>query len=106
MQNLVSEFQKKYEQEPDPHLQITLIREEFLELHEAVQFGDLFDVAKELADLLYVTYGLAHMMGINAGAVVQDVHTSNMSKEGVREDGKITKGPRFRPAIPRPEWFS
>ncbi|MFE6970385.1 hypothetical protein [Isoptericola sp. NPDC057653] len=60
-------------------------------------------VAKELADVLYVTYGAADALGIDLPAVFVEVHRSNMSKfdeEGRvlrRADGKVLKGPGYRP---------
>lgn len=63
----------------------------------------LTELAKELADLLYVTYGCALEFGIDLDAVFAKVHASNMSKLGEdgqavrRDDGKILKGPNYRP---------
>lgn len=59
-------------------------------------------LAKELADLLYVTYGTADAFGIDIDRVFEEVHRSNMSKlvDGKplkREDGKILKGPNYTP---------
>lgn len=62
-------------------------------------------VAKELADVLYVTYGAADALGIDLPAVFTEVHRSNMSKrdeEGRvlrRADGKVLKGPAYRPPV-------
>lgn len=61
-------------------------------------------VAKELADLLYVTYGSGDTMDIPMNEVYREVHRSNMSKLGddgmpvYREDGKVLKGPNYSPA--------
>lgn len=60
-------------------------------------------VAKELADVLYVTYGAADALGIDLPAVFVEVHRSNRSKVGAdghverRADGKVLKGPHYRP---------
>lgn len=59
-------------------------------------------LAKELADLLYVTYGTAVSFGIPIDEVFDAVHRSNMSKlvDGkplLREDGKVLKGPNYQP---------
>lgn len=57
--------------------------------------------ADALVDLLYVIYGACLEFGINADAVFDEVHKSNMSKLGAdgkpiyREDGKVLKGPNF-----------
>jgi len=59
-------------------------------------------LAKELSDLLYVTYGTADAFGIDINRVFGEVHKSNMSKlvDGKplkREDGKVLKGPNYSP---------
>ena len=59
-------------------------------------------VAKEIADMLYVIYGMADVFGIPIDKVFEEVHSSNMSKLGTdgrpvrREDGKIIKGPNYK----------
>ena len=56
---------------------------------------------KELADLLYVTYGMAVTFGLPIDEVFDRVHASNMSKLDdngkpiYREDGKVLKGPNY-----------
>lgn len=67
---------------------------------------DLIEVADALGDLEYVIHGFAHVAGIPLPAVVEEIHSSNMSKLGddgkpvYRHDGKILKGPGyFRPNI-------
>lgn len=58
-------------------------------------------LTKELADLLYVTYGMAVTFGLPIVEVFERVHQSNMSKFGddgkpiYREDGKVMKGPNY-----------
>ncbi|MFC8428556.1 MazG nucleotide pyrophosphohydrolase domain-containing protein [Streptomyces sp. NPDC057253] len=94
----------------------TLITEEFEEVLDAVEKAQAgvgnsrFPVwafehlAKELADLLYVVFGSADLLGIPLGKAFAEVHDSNMSKLGedgrpiLREDGKVLKGPHYRPA--------
>ncbi|MFF2376570.1 MazG nucleotide pyrophosphohydrolase domain-containing protein [Streptomyces xiamenensis] len=62
-------------------------------------------VAKELADVLYVTYGTADALGIDLPAVFTEVHRSNMSKLDAdgrvlrRADGKVLKGPGYQPPV-------
>ncbi len=77
-----------------------LIQEEFEEFQEAMQSKDLPDMAKELADLLYVVYGTAVSLGIDMEPVFKEVHRSNMSKVGgyKREDGKWVKPETYSPA--------
>ena len=89
--------------------QKTLIVEEFKEFLEAE--GMLFrknttiesEALKELADLIYVCYQYAENMGWLLDEALDRVHLSNMSKldtEGkpiYREDGKVLKGPNYKP---------
>jgi predicted HAD superfamily Cof-like phosphohydrolase len=86
--------------EETKQLRIRLIQEEFEEVKEAISTGDLSAVAKELADLLYVTYGTAVSYGIDMEPVFQEVHRSNLSKVGgyKRADGKWVKPPTYSPA--------
>jgi predicted HAD superfamily Cof-like phosphohydrolase len=101
-------------------LRLGLIEEEFNELKEAIDEMDqemlvygynseqaknkMADVAKELTDLAYVVYGAATVWGIDLNKCFEEVHSSNMSKLGengkpiYREDGKVLKGPNYRPA--------
>ena len=81
-------------------LRVRLIQEEFDELKEAMATGNLAAVAKEMADLLYVTYGTAVSYGIDMEPVFQEVHRSNLSKVGgyKRADGKWVKPPTYSPA--------
>ena len=84
-------------------LRQALIEEEVAELAAAARDGDLVGVADALADIVYVAYGTAHVYGIDLDAVLDAVHTSNMTKLGAdgrpvrRPDGKILKGPDYRP---------
>lgn len=62
----------------------------------------LAELARELADVVYVVYGTAISHGIDLDAVIAEVHRANMSKLGddgrpVVRDGKVQKGPHFRP---------
>ena len=89
--------------------QKNLIVEEFKEFLEAE--GMLFrknstieaEALKELADLIYVCYQYAENMGWLLDEALDRVHLSNMSKlddEGkpvYREDGKVLKGPNYKP---------
>ena len=89
--------------------QKNLIVEEFKEFLEAE--GMLFrnnatiesEALKELADLIYVCYQYAENMGWFLDEALDRVHLSNMSKLGedgkpiYREDGKVLKGPNYKP---------
>ena len=97
-------------------LGVKLIEEETEEFREAVE--NIFentecgegedvlndsreDLAKELADILYVCYWTAAKIGIDVNEAFRRVHASNMSKLGPdgkpvkREDGKVLKGPGY-----------
>lgn len=87
-------------------MRLGLIDEERIELQEALDAGDIVEVADALGDMIYVINGLAIEMGIPLDAVVREIHRSNMSKLGLdgqpiyREDGKVLKGPNyFKPDI-------
>jgi predicted HAD superfamily Cof-like phosphohydrolase len=82
-------------------LRADLIREEAGELADAVEANDYLGMAKESADVLYVTYGTALTHGYDLDAAMEAVHESNMTKlvDGkpiMREDGKVLKGPNYR----------
>ena len=81
-------------------LRVRLIQEEFDELKEALEAKSLPNIAKELADLLYVVYGTAVSYGIDMEPVFREVQRSNMSKVGgyKREDGKWVKPETYSPA--------
>lgn len=92
-----------YERTADPSLRLKLHQEEHEELVEALEEGELEAIARELADVVYVAYGSAWSLGIDLDAALREVHRANLSKlddEGkpvYREDGKVLKGPNFRP---------
>ena len=108
------EFRSKYNLNNDAtrqtrQRQLDLIIEEFKEFLEAE--GMLFrhgrnakeECLKELADLVYVCYQYAENMGWFLDEALDRVHQSNMSKLGedgkpiYREDGKVLKGPNYKP---------
>lgn len=105
---MVTQFAKTYKQSVNlpwmkdtrqDLLRLMLVKEEYAELISATDEENLI---KELADLVYVTYGYAATFGWNLDEAVRRVHASNMSKldeEGepiFREDGKVLKGPNYR----------
>lgn len=77
-----------------------LIFEEVAELMDAIALDDLPGVAKEAIDTVYVVVGLLIACGIDPRPIWDAVHASNMTKSQNirREDGKVLKGPRYRPA--------
>lgn len=80
-------------------MRLKLIEEECKEVHDADSTENLL---KELADLVYVTYGMAATFGWDLDEAVRRVHASNMSKLSengkpiYREDGKVLKGPNYK----------
>lgn len=84
-------------------LRMRLLNEEFEEYNKGEYANDLENIAKELADIIYIVCGTAVSYGIPLDRVFDEVHRSNLSKLGddgkpvVREDGKILKGPNYTP---------
>ncbi|MDB4820764.1 nucleoside triphosphate pyrophosphohydrolase family protein [Candidatus Pelagibacter sp.] len=82
-------------------LRYDLIKEELGELKEAMENKDLLEVADALTDILYVTYGAGHALGIDLDKCFEEVQNSNMSKLGedgkpiYNESGKVMKGPKY-----------
>jgi predicted HAD superfamily Cof-like phosphohydrolase len=80
-------------------LRARLIVEEAAESVAALQTRDYVNLAKELADLLYVVYGTAVEAGIPLDVVFAEVHRSNMTKTPAKDaGGKVQKGPDYEPA--------
>ena len=82
-------------------LRYDLIKEELEELKVAMEGKDLLEVADALTDILYVTYGAGHALGIDLDKCFEEVQSSNMSKlseDGkpiYNESGKVMKGPNY-----------
>tara|TARA_Y100000816_G_C25644069_1_gene342808 strand:+ start:95 stop:466 length:372 start_codon:yes stop_codon:yes gene_type:complete len=82
-------------------LRVSLIEEELDEFKEAITKKDLKEAADALTDILYVTYGAGHALGINLDKCFDEVQNSNMSKldnDGkpiFNNDGKVMKGPNY-----------
>ncbi len=78
-------------------------REVKTEFNLAFRDNRKVELTKELADLMYVTIGTAVAFGLPLEEVFTEVHKSNMSKLGddgkpqFREDGKVLKGPNYKP---------
>lgn len=115
--NQVKEFHQKFNifvtdipSIPEEYLQDLrdkLISEETYEVSKAILNNEGLDqVAKELCDLLYVTYGTILTYGLQdkIEQCFDEVHRSNMSKLGkngkpvYREDGKLLKGDNYSSA--------
>ena len=107
----VKEFMQKFKQEvkskpsfPDENiikLRINLIKEELLELEEALNQKNIEETADALTDILYVTYGAGHAFGIDLDKCFDEVQKSNMSKLDkfgnpiYNNQGKVMKGPLY-----------
>lgn len=81
-------------------LRRVLLAEEYAELVEAMEEGDLAHIAREMGDVLYVLYGTALVYGIDLDAAFEEIHRAAMDKMEAglrREDGKIIKPPGFVP---------
>ena len=82
-------------------LRISLINEELEELKQAILDKNLTEVADALTDILYVTYGAGHALGIDLDKCFDEVQNSNMSKLDengkpiYNESGKVMKGPNY-----------
>lgn len=71
-----------------------LIKEESLELIDALLLEDLDAVRKEICDLLYVVFGTVATYNLSTNRDFLKVHENNMLKiktGTVREDGKLIK---------------
>ena len=84
-------------------MQTALIDEEYHEFKSEIGYGTYVDELKELADLVYVCFQYAENMEWDLEEALTRVHRSNMSKLGLdgkpirRSDGKILKGPNYKP---------
>jgi len=88
----------------------TLIAEEVGELDDAISEKDRVEMLDALLDILVVTIGAMHSLGIDEENAWKEVISSNMSKVDPetgkvlkREDGKVIKPDTFKP--PRLDQF-
>lgn len=125
--SLVRNFHRAFDISPPSALTVDdvlklrdkLIAEETLEVHGAVEElrnarspEELLEakahLLKELADLLYVTFGFAELFNLPLDEAFVEVHLNNMSKLGPsgkpirREDGKVLKPEGFKECDLRP----
>ena len=86
-------------------MRLDILEEEVSELRAAVEAGDLVEALDALCDIQYVLDGTFLEFGLHKlkQDAMAEVHSSNMSKLGadgrpvLRKDGKVLKGPNFRP---------
>lgn len=60
--------------------QLHLIQEELAELVEGIENHDLSEIRDAIADVLVTTYGMAHILGVDADKDMATVQASNLSK--------------------------
>jgi predicted HAD superfamily Cof-like phosphohydrolase len=79
-------------------LRYQLMNEEVQEYLAGAEKGDIENVAKELADILYSVYGtiLEHGLQDKMEAIFQEVHNSHMTKEYAKY--KMVKGKNYKEA--------
>lgn len=106
--SLVKQFHKKFNvpvlkkpssiPEDRSNLRYELIKDEVEEYKKGAKEKDLQNTAKELADILYATYGtiLEHGLQNHIDEVFKEVHASNMSKDYNKY--KMIKGPKYKKA--------
>ena len=79
-------------------LQLTFVEEEFYELLHAWNHEERKDVIKEATDVLWVTYGLLHLLGVDPDVAFDRLYSSNLSKlPFTYKDGKVQKGKNYVP---------
>jgi len=85
-------------------LYIDLIREECQELVEGVANGDSVEQLDALIDIMVVTAGALHSLGVDADGAWKEVMRSNFDKVDPRtgrvtkrEDGKVLKPANWEP---------
>lgn len=75
---------------------LALITEEVRELNDAIMENDLTETRDALADILYVVYGMAYRLGIDADRDFSLVHDSNMTKFCSSEEEAIATVAQYR----------
>lgn len=83
---------------------LNLIREEVSELEDAVDSKDRVEQLDALIDILVVTVGAVHSLGVDAEGAWKEVLRSNLAKVDPasgrvlrREDGKVLKPANWEP---------
>ncbi len=84
---------------PILRLRLALVLEEVHELADACLHEDAELLARNVADILYVTHSIPHSLGYDGAAVYDCVHKANMHKRmgKVRSDGKQLAPTDFKP---------
>lgn len=84
---------------PTLRLRLALVLEEVYELAGASLDEDLPMIARNTADILYVTHGIPHSLGYDGDGVFDVIHKANMTKQlgKIRSDGKQLAPVDFKP---------
>lgn len=80
-------------------MRLDLIEEEYAELLSGVTSRSLAETADAIIDLMYVTIGMGHALGLPMDELWEEVHRSNIAKSHgpIREDGKRLKPEGWEP---------
>ena len=100
--NLTVGNEPAFPSEDTRELRKRLLDEEVEEYLKSEAEDDLVNIARELADIIYIACGTAVAYGIPLDKIFKEVHNSNMAKlvNGkpiYREDGKVLKPEGWRP---------
>jgi predicted HAD superfamily Cof-like phosphohydrolase len=71
------------------------IMEELSEYLRGVEEGSIVDASDALADLVYVTLGMAHAMGLPFNQLFDIVHEANMQKEPANDRVRSLRGQQY-----------
>jgi hypothetical protein len=84
---------------PILRLRLALLMEEVYELADACLHENMELIARNVADVLYVTHSFPHSLGYDGAAVYECVHQANMQKRmgKTRSDGKQLAPVNFSP---------
>ena len=103
----IETFHKACDQEPNEanyEMYLNLIREEYQELHEALEENDRVEQLDALVDILVVTMGAIRAGGFDGEGAWKEVMDTNFAKIDPetgkvrkREDGKVLKPEGWEP---------
>tara|TARA_R100000458_G_scaffold31140_1_gene28555 strand:+ start:4024 stop:4386 length:363 start_codon:yes stop_codon:yes gene_type:complete len=80
--------------------QLSFIEEEFYELLHAFKNEGREQTIKEACDLIWTTYGLLHLLGVDPDEAFDRVYSSNQTKIPFEFiDGKVQKGKNYVPPV-------
>lgn len=80
---------------------MSLVKEEYNELKDAVNDNDFVEILDGLSDSLYVILGFFTALGIDANDAFEIVHKSNMSKLCKTEEEAIESVKRYKQEVPQ-----